>query len=78
LAVLAFAGAVISAMVALVAVRDQRRRSKELAADQTDTRRSVTVATERAKELEGLRLDTAAEARRLVAALQGRLAADPA
>jgi hypothetical protein len=78
LAVLAFIGAGISAIVALVAVRDQRRRSKELAADQADARRSVTVATERAKELERVRLDTAAEARRLAAALQGRLAADPA
>ncbi|HSU34110.1 MAG TPA: hypothetical protein VLJ88_00475 [Propionibacteriaceae bacterium] len=44
----------------------------------TETRTRLTEATERATDLEGVRLDTAAAARRLVAALQGRLAADPA
>jgi hypothetical protein len=38
----------------------------------------LTEATKRARDLEGVRLGSAAEARRLVAALQGRLAADPA
>jgi len=52
------------------------RKRQELATNQTETRTRLAAAAERAKELEGVRLDTAAEARRLVADLQGRLATD--
>ena len=78
LVVLALIGAVICGIVALIAVRDEGRKRRELATDQTETRTRLTEAAQRAKELEGVRLDTAAEARRLVADLQGRLATDPA
>ena len=78
LVVLALIGAAICGIVALVAVRDEGRKRQELATEQTETRTRLTEAAQRAKELEGVRLDTAAEARRLVADLQGRLAADPA
>ena len=62
---------------ALVAVRDERNKRRELDTDQTETRTRLAEAAERAKDLEGVRLDTAAEARRLAAALDGRVAADP-
>ena len=78
LVVLALIGAVICGIVALVAVRDERNKRRELATDQTETQDRLAEAAERAKELEGVRLDTAAEARRLVTGLQGRLTADPA
>jgi len=78
LVVLALIGAVIFGIVALVAVRDERRKRQELATEQTETRTRLTEAARRAKEIEGVRLDTAAEARRLVAALQSRLATDAA
>ena len=78
LVVLALIGALICGIVALVAVRDERNKRRELGTDQTETRTRLAEATERAKDLEGVRLDTAAEARRLVTALQGRLTADPA
>jgi hypothetical protein len=42
------------------------------------TRTRLTEATELAKDLEGVRLDSAAEARRVATALPGRPAADPA
>ena len=78
LVVLALIGAVICGIVALVAVRDERRKRQELATEQTETRTRLAAAAERAKELEGVRLDTAAEARQLVVDLQSRLATDPA
>jgi hypothetical protein len=56
-----------------VAVRDERNKRRELATDQTETRTRLAQSREPAKELEGVRLDTAAEARRLVAALQAGL-----
>ena len=53
LVVLALIGAVICGIVALVAVRDERRKRQALATDQAETRTRLAEAAQRAKDLEG-------------------------